>query len=163
MKRTIKVIVIIAVTFTTAFLLFMRYRVVALEGYPSWEAVRNMLIRDGEIVITFPDGVKPVIANCDDSSAVISINENTVTTKVGYTWCVITVHTEAKGSKITYQFDTQKLNNWNRIRFVPEDPSKIDSDFKKYENGIKQQHQKITREKTANLSLHQITRAMRPL
>ena len=125
------------------FLLILRYYFVVSEGYPTWEAVRNYLIRDGEIVVLFPEGVKPLSAYCDDTYAVVSINGQSVTTKVGYSWCDMTVLAETNGTKVKYIFSPKKLNNWNRIRFEPENPADPRANFVKYENGVRFKHRDL--------------------
>lgn len=114
----------------------MRYRIAPGEGYPTWEAVRNMLIRDGEIVVTIPEGVRVVAARCDDPNGQVSIDGQVVTTKIGYTRCTVSVDVEFDGESRTFEFDSAKVNSWNRMRFEPVDPSDPLSEFTLYENGI---------------------------
>lgn len=135
----------IVVVLPLAFLLLMRYRVVPSEGYPTWEAVRNMLIRDGEIVIILPYGVSVLDARCDDPQGDVSIDGKVVTTKVGYSWCTIALDVEINGQAHTLQFNPQRLNNWNRMRFEPIDLSDPFSDFTKIENGVEKPNNDLSR------------------
>ena len=150
MKRAILIALVLVVALPSAFLLLMRYRVVSSEGYPTWEAVRNMLMRDGEIVITLPDEVKVLAARCDDPESDVSIDGQIVTTKIDYSWCTIAVDVEINGQAHTLQFNPQKLNNWNRMRFEPIDPSDPFSDFIKIENGVKKPNNDLIRKQAAN-------------
>jgi hypothetical protein len=149
MKRSILLVLALMVLLPAAFLLFMRFSVVAGEGYPTWEAVRNMLIRDGEIVITLPRGASVVSAHCDEEDSDVSIDGRTVTTKIGYSWCLITINADIDGKPHTLQFNPQKLNNWNRMRFLPVDPDDPFSDFTKFENGVEKPNSDLTRKQTA--------------
>ena len=150
MKRVAIIALVILVVLPSAFLLFMRYSVVASEGYPTWEAVRNMLMRDGEIVIILPDGVKVVDARCDDPQGDVSVDGQAVTTKIGYSWCTIALDVEINGQAHTLQLNPQKLNNWNRMRFEPIDSSDPFSDFTKIENGVEKPNNDLSRKQTAN-------------
>lgn len=150
MKRGLKTALLAIAIPPVAFLVFMRFWVLPSEGYPTWEAVRNILIRDGEIVITFPEGVIPLAARCDDPDSTTEVNGRSVTTKIGYSWCVIQVDTTRDGIPITYTFNPQKHNNWNRIRFEPEYPSRPDSNFKQFENGILKAHHDVSEAPTAD-------------
>ena len=150
MKRVAIIAIMILIVLSSAFLLFMRYAVVASEGYPTWEAVCNMLMRDGEIVIILPDGVKVVDARCDDPQGDVSVDGQAVTTKIGYSWCTIALDVEINGQAHTLQFNPQKLNNWNRMRFEPIDSSDPFSDFTKVENGVEKPNNDLSRKQTAN-------------
>lgn len=145
MKRAILTVLALVIAIPATFFLLMRYFVVANEGYPTWEAVRNMLERNGEIVIKLPDGVKIVEANCSDPQGDVSISGQVVTTKIGYTWCTITLDVEINGQAHTLLFNPQKLNNWNRMRFEPFDSSDPFSDFMKIENGVEKSHHDLSR------------------
>lgn len=109
-----------------------------------------MLIRDGEIVITLPDGVEVVDARCDDPQGDLSVDGQVVTTKIGYSWCTIALDVEINGQAHTLQFNPQKLNNWNRMRFEPIDSSDPFSDFTKIENGVEKPNNDLSRKQTAN-------------
>ncbi len=150
MKRYIVIALFVILGLPVAFLLFMRFWVLPSEGYPTWEAVRNILVRDGEIVITFPERVTPLAARCDDRDSSVSINGRSVITKIGYSWCVIEVDAARGGETITYTFNPQKLNNWNRMRFEPVYPSNPNSSFKKFENGVLKTHSDVSETPTAN-------------
>ena len=145
MRRAIFILLGLAVILPTAFLLYMRYGFMPGEGYPTWAAVRNYLVRDGEIVIIVPEGRQVVDAQCD-SSRDVRTEGRTVTTKVGYTWCTISIDLEGEGKPETIHFSPQKLNNWSRMLFLPAMPNDPDSDFLKYENGIEKEHSDVTRE-----------------
>ena len=139
MKRQVKRALMAVTMVVLGLLLFARFVVLPSEGFPTWEAVWNILIRDGQIQIYFPDGVQPMKAQCDESDSIVSIEENLVTTKIGYSWCMITVEAETvSGTQRRYFFNPQKLNNWNRIRFVPIDSKNVDSEFRMIENGLEQ-------------------------
>ena len=150
MRRTIYIVLALMVMLPTALLLYTRYRFVVSEGYPTWEAVRNYFIRDGEIVIQLPEGVEVVSTRCDDMSGHVRIEGRTVTTKIGYTWCTISIQTNSNEGFQTIQFSPQKLNNWNRILFIPVDPTNPNSNYIKFENGVKESHTDVVREPTAN-------------
>ena len=109
-----------------------------------------MLVRDGEIVITLPDGVKVVEARCDDPQSDVSIDGQVVITKIGYSWCTIALSVEINGQAHTFQFNPQKLNNWNRMRFEPIDRSDPFSDFKKFENGVEKPNNDFLRNEAEN-------------
>jgi len=145
MKRAILIVLVLVVVLPSSFLLFMRYIVVASEGYPTWDAVRNMLVRDGEIVIMLPDGVKVVEVCCDDPKGDVSIDGQVVTTKIGYSCCTITLEVDINGQAHTLQFNPQKLNNWNRIRYEPINCSNPLSGFKKIENEVEKPNNDISR------------------
>jgi hypothetical protein len=137
MKLALKHLVRFALALPILVLLAMRYAWMPQEGYPSWEAVRNYLIRDGEIRIVFPDGVTPISADCDHPEAKTSIEGQQVITKIGYSWASITVWAElSPGEKRQFLFETQKLNNWNRILFLPVDSENPNFNWAKIENGI---------------------------
>jgi len=150
MKRPIFLVFGAMVLLLSAFLLLMRFWVVSNEGYPTWQAVRNILIRDGEIVIILPRSMNIVSARCNRDEGQVSIDERTVTAKIEYSWCVITIDAEIDGEKHTLQFNPQKLNNWNRIRFIPVDPDDPRSDFIKFENGVEKSHYDFARSQTTN-------------
>jgi hypothetical protein len=136
MKRATSIALVLMTGLFAAFLLFMRYSVVASEGYPTWEAVRNMLLRDGEIAITLPKGITVVSACCDEIKSTVSIDGRTVTTKVGYSNCMVTIEAVVESAPRTLQFESQKLNSWNRICFIPVDSNNPLSDFIEFENGV---------------------------
>lgn len=151
MKRLLKVLLILSIavlSLPVAGLLCMRYLVMPSEGYPSWEAVRNYLQRDGEIRITFPDGVQPLSASCEDEEPnSTSIQGNVVVTKIGYSWCLLEVMARTpEGETILYKFHPQKLNNWNRIHYLPENPADPHSPFRKLENGIEKEAHDVSTE-----------------
>lgn len=153
MKRFVIAIPLLLIILLSAFLLMMRYRVVVAEGYPTWQAVRNMIFRDGEISIRLPDGMRIVSAKCDYTDSVVSTEGQVVNTKIGYSWSKITIEAEAGDIKQIFVFHPQKLNNWNRISYYPTDPSNPESEFIKIENGVRQQHNDLTRtKKKANKS-----------
>jgi hypothetical protein len=58
---------------------------------------------------------------------------------------MITIESEIDGNSHTLQFHPQKLNNWNRIRFVPIDPNDSFSGFAKFENGVEEPNSDFTR------------------
>ena len=148
MRRSIIIVLLLAVALPATFLLFMRYGVVASEGYPTWSAVRNILMRDGEIVIELPNNVKILDAQCDHAGAKISVDGQVVTTKIGYSWCIIVLDVEIQGKEHTLRFNPQKMNNWNRIRFEPVNPSDPFSEFIKFENGIEKPNSDTSRATT---------------
>jgi hypothetical protein len=150
MKRVILTVLVVAVALPAAFLLFMRFSVVRSEGYPTWEAVRNILIRDGEIVVTLPEGAKIISAQIDEPEGDVSIDGQIVSTKIGYSWCTISVEVEIEGQHQTIRFSPQKLNNWNRMRFEPVNPADPFSDFTKVENGVEKPNGDTRRSTTAN-------------
>lgn len=146
MRRVIKILVGLAILTPAVFLIGMRYGFVASEGYPTWEAVRNYLVRDGEIVVRLPEGLNVVAARCDDPRGNVRVDGQTITTKIGHTWCRIAIQTEGDGRRETIVFSPQKLNNWNRMLFVPINSSDPHSDFLKFENGVMKAHSDVTRE-----------------
>ena len=146
MRRAIYILLALAIVLPAALLISLRYGFAASEGYPTWEAVRNYLVRDGEIVIRLPEGLKIVSARCDDTNGRVRIDGQTVTTKIGYTWCTISIQAESDGRTETIHFKPQKLNNWNRMIFVPVNPGDPKSEFSKFENGIEKVHSDVTRE-----------------
>ncbi len=150
MRRTIFILLVLVILLPAAFLLLTRYRFVVKEGYPTWEAVWNYLIHEGEIVIQLPEGVEVISARCDDRTGDVRIDGRKVTTKIGYTWCRISIQTKSNKGYQTIYFNSQKLNNWNRILYVPVDPTDPNSDFSKFENGVHESHDDVTRESTAN-------------
>ncbi|MCW0221381.1 MAG: hypothetical protein OJI67_23855 [Prosthecobacter sp.] len=150
MKRAIFFVIALLVTLPVMVLLFMRYQVMVHEGYPTWEAVRNRLVPDGEIAVTMPQGVKILSVKCDDPRSQISIRGQEVVTKVGYSWYTLSIEAEIKGSPYLFTFNPQKLNHWNRIRFEPTDASNPYSDFTKSENGVRGSHSDVIRKETRN-------------
>lgn len=145
MKRHLLTVFAWLAVLSVSFLLVMRYWVVAREGYPAWEAVGNLLMGGGEIVVILPEGVKVISAQCDDPHGRISVEGQAVITKIGYSWCRITVETEVAGRAGTIEFNPQKLNNWNRIRFEPHDAADPQLEFAKFENGIRKSHSDVSR------------------
>jgi hypothetical protein len=123
-----------------ALLIFLRFFVVPREGYPTWEAARNILVRDGEIVIVLPDEMAVLDARCDHPECEISIDGQIVTTKVGYSSSAIVLDVEIRGQRQVLRFAPKKLNNWNRIRFEPVDLGDPFSEFRKIENGLEESH-----------------------
>lgn len=146
MRRAIYILLALAIALPAALLIYLRYGFVASEGYPTWEAVRNYIVRDGEIVIRLPEDLKIVSARCDDIKGSVRIDGQRVTTKIGYTWCTISLQTESDGRAETIRFNPQKLNSWNRVIFIPVNPRDHQSEFLKFENGIETLHSDVTRE-----------------
>ncbi|TLD70202.1 hypothetical protein FEM03_13510 [Phragmitibacter flavus] len=145
MRRVIYILLGLALLVPAAFLVFVRYSFMVSEGYPTWEAARNYLVRDGEIVTRLPDGQKVLSARCDDSDD-IRIDGTKVITKIGYSWSTISIRTEVDGKTETIYFNPQKLNSWNRMLFVPVNPSDPQSAYTKFENGVEKSHSDVTRE-----------------
>lgn len=146
MRRVTYISLGLAILLPAALLLSLRYRFAASEGYPTWEAVRNYLEREGEIVIRLPEGLKIVSARCDDINGNVRIDGQTVTTKIGYTWCTISIEIEVDARPEAIYFNPQKLNNWNRMLFVPASPRDPYSAILKFENGVEESHSDVTRE-----------------
>jgi len=122
------------------------YSYVSREGYPTMEAMRNRLLSDGKIVIVLPSGF-PKIASaiCDDESAKVDILHDKVIVHVGYTWCSTAITAPVgDGTTITLVVNSQKLNNWNTIRYVPQPSSSNGWQWAKFENGVKLSHNDIT-------------------
>lgn len=119
-------------------LLIMRYIIMPSEGYPTWQVVRNIILRDGEIRVTLPTGVTPVSAHCQYApQSSTTIQGNQVIAKVGYSWCQLHITaTTPQGETLHYLFNPQKLNNWNRIHYLPQHPADPHSPFLKFENGL---------------------------
>ena len=132
------------------FLLFMRFLVVPRERYPTWEAVRNILVKDGEIVIVLPDEVKVLSARYDHPQSEVFINDQIVTTKIGYSISTVVLEVEIRGRRQILHINPQKPNNWNRIRFEPIDPGDPLTNYRKIENGIKKSHYDFSRETAAD-------------
>ena len=105
------------------------------EGYPTLSGARNLIFRDGEVRITFPNEMKPLSAECDHAEAVIAGNE--VITKIGYSWSVISVKVQTPQGVKTYRFHPKKENSWNRIHYRPSDHVDAVLGFEKFENGVK--------------------------
>lgn len=145
MRRVIYTLLGWGIFAVAAFLIYLRYGFVASEGYPTWEAVRNYLVRNGEVVIRLPRGVTALSASCDDSSSEVRILGQTVIVKIGYSWCCISIQAEVNGHPETIAFYPQKLNNWNRILYVPANPEDPRSDFWKFENGVEKRHSDVAR------------------
>lgn len=145
MRRFLKIFCLSIFTLIVAGLLLMRYVVMPSEGYPSWQAVRNIMQRDGEIRISFPEDVTILHAECRHPQAITSIQGQQVITKIGYAWSKVKVRLKkADGSELDIVFHPQKLNNWNRIHYLPKEPGNFDAGFLKYENGIEKDAHDIT-------------------
>ena len=146
MKRTLLILIGLVVFLSINLVLITRYRIVASEGYPTWEATRNFLLRSGEIKVDLPNTVEIMKAHCDDPRGEVHINGNTVITKIGHSGCVIEIQTRSEGGTHTYFINSQRLNNWNRIHFFPADAEDPQTRFIKVENGITKTHTDIIRE-----------------
>ena len=94
--------------------------------------------------------MKVVEARCDDPQGDVTVDRNVVMTKIGYSSCTITLDVEINGQAHQLQFNPQKLNNWNRMRFEPIDPSDSFSDFVKIENGVEKRNNDFSRKQLAN-------------
>ena len=106
------------------------------EGYPRPQAMRNWLIKQGEIRIEFPPGSVPDTVVCDDVMSDIVIEDDEVIVYVGYTWINVTVELE-DGTK--WNFEAQKLNDWNRILYVPKNADDLNEGFRMFENGVEKE------------------------
>ena len=123
MRQTIFILIGTMVFLLTVILLFVRFVFVVGEGYPTWSAARNFLIRSGEIRIEIPTENRILSAHCDDPESILEVNGQSVVTKIGYAWCTIEIRTQAHGSAHTYFFNPKKENSWNRIHFFPWNPT----------------------------------------
>lgn len=145
MKRgTLTNILLVTLIAAACFLLCMRYAVVPREGYPTWEAVRNFLLRDGQITVTFPDGVIPRAAQCSDPNSSVSIRGQTVIVRIGYSVPIIEVDTEYQGRPGAYSFTPMKVGQWHRMRYEPENPADPASEFWLFVNGVFYIHNDVT-------------------
>ncbi len=126
----------------------MLYGYVAREGYPTLEAMRNRLLSDGKIVISLPSGFPRITsAVCDDSAKVHVLNDSVIV-HVGHTWCSTVIRgQDGDGATITLTVNSQKLNNWNTIRYVPNPTPSNDWQWSKFENGVAVAHSDITVER----------------
>ena len=146
MNRTLLILIGLVLFLSINLVLITRYRIVANEGYPTWEATRNFLHRSGEIKVDLPSTVEIVKAHCDDPQGEVYIDGNTVITKIPNSWCVIEIQARSKDGMHTYFINTQKLENWNRIHFFPAQAENPHTGFIKVENGITKTHTDIIRE-----------------
>ena len=55
MNRTLLILIVLVLFLSFNLVLITRYRIVANEGYPTWEATRNFLLRSGEIKVDLPN------------------------------------------------------------------------------------------------------------
>ena len=146
MRPTIFILIGAMGLLSTVILLFVRFVFVVGEGYPTWSAARNFLIRSGEIRIEIPTANRILSAHCDDPESIVKVSGQSVVTKIGYARCTIEVRTQANGSAHTFFFNPKKENSWNRIHFFPVEPDDSKSDFTKVENGVKVSHTDMIRE-----------------
>jgi len=150
MKRAIIILTGLLVFLSANLVLFTRYKIVANEGYPIWEATRNFLIRSGEIKIQFPDNVEILSAHCDDPKGTVRTKGQTVITKIGNSWSIVEVRAQSEDGGFTYFFNSRKPNSWDRIYYFPIDPGNPSSKFIKIENGIEKSHTDVIREANPN-------------
>jgi hypothetical protein len=146
MRQTIFILTGTMVFLSIVILLFVRFVFVVGEGYPTWSAARNFLIRSGEIRIKIPTENRILSAHCDDPESILKVNGQSVVTKIGYAWCTIEVRTLTHDSAHTYFFNPRKENSWNRIHFFPVESDDPKSDFTKVENGVEISHTDVIRE-----------------
>lgn len=146
MNRTLLILIGLVLFLSINLVLITRYRIVANEGYPTWEATRNFLLRSGEIKVDLPNTIEIVKAHCDDPRGKVYIDGNTVITKIPNSRCVIEIQARSKDDRHTYFINTQKLENWNRIHFFPAQAENPRTRFIKVENGITKTHTDIIRE-----------------
>jgi hypothetical protein len=139
-KRIILIVTALSVILPIAALLGMRYWIAPNEGYPTWEAVRNMIVRDGEVVIEVPDEVTILRVECIRPEADVSINGRIATAKLGYSWSKITLDVKIRGRNHSWIFHPKKENNWDRISYQPVDPNDPFSNFTKIVNGVTKTH-----------------------
>jgi len=148
MKKIIITILLLGVALGILAVGFL-YRYVAAEGYPTVEAMRNRLLSDGKIVIGLPPGFRSVTdVSCDDASGEdIEIHEDRVVVHVGYTWCTTKIKgTTSDDREAVIVVNSQKLNSWNTIRYVPLSPVSNNWVWAKYENGVLEEHTDIKAE-----------------
>ena len=86
-----------------------------------------------------------VSAHCNELKSDVSIHGQTIIVKVGHSWCLITVEIQIDSEPYTFQFHPQKLNNWNRISYIPVDSTDPLSEFTKFENGVEKPNHDFTR------------------
>ena len=99
------------------------------EGYRSWEAVRNYIIRDGQISVVLRDGAEIVDVSGEGE---ISWDGNKATMKYGYGLPSMSVTCQgADGQQWHIRFDTKKLNSWDRVEYRQQ-PSGV---FRRFHNG----------------------------
>lgn len=128
--RTCIVISLIAV----AGLLLLKMSV-AREGYNTWEAVRNRLIRDGQISVEL-DGESTVTGVWCNKDFATGWEKNRATVKAGYEWDILisVQYRKRLGEHHQVMILTDKPNNWGRIRFI----QSRDGQFRMFMNGIEQ-------------------------
>jgi hypothetical protein len=144
MKRTFMTFLIsTSVLVIIGFLLLFGF--VASEGYPTLQAVRNWMIQEGEIVIEMPDDLRVVSAECENPRGRVSIDGQTVTTEIGYSWTTISICFDSGSESGTIKFNPQKLNDWNRILFLPKDATDPSTQFLKFENGVEKEHHDVSK------------------
>ena len=117
MKRTLITIVILALIPTILFPFLVKNRL-AQEGYNSWEAVRNYLLRSGEVQIRLPEEFIITHATSNKDSDPI-INDNIAIFEIGYAGNILfdIRYQDANGDYQDLSILTDKLNSWNRIHF----------------------------------------------
>lgn len=115
----------------------------AHEGFGNWVGVRNYLLRDGQIKVVLQGDKTVTGVTCSDSEDT-DIDGSTAIVKVGYTWCSTEVtYLDSTNEPKTVTFDTQKLNNWNRVSYIEQE----DGTFLRFDNGIElPHHDQITQE-----------------
>ena len=133
--KKIKTTIIISLSLGCLICLFILalFLYVKNEGYPTIEAMYNRIFIKGSIAIVLPDDMPNIdMVSCDYSNK-IEKNLRSATIYIGKTWCDINIKTKEKdGIVYSLSFCPQKLNDWNRIIYLP----KGKNSWCKYENGI---------------------------
>jgi len=105
---------------------------VASEGYDTYEAAWNYLVRSGEIRFRLLSGseIKSLSSDGTDGRVVSSTEAYF---KAGHgNFNTLLKYDDRSGTLITKELITSKFNNWNRVLYVENQ----DGSFSRYDNGV---------------------------
>jgi hypothetical protein len=137
--RKIVLAIIATLIIVPVVILGLVFSLVSSEGYPTSEAVRNYLIRDGKVEVFLPSGIEATSVECSNLEATVFNYGSKVEVKIGYSESTIKIQCKkvSDGQPVNYSFKQMKYNNWNRIRYIPKDDDDAHGGFDYYENGVK--------------------------
>ena len=131
MKRAALVAILLPLVCALFVIILLRIQL-AREGEYGWEALRNYIIRDGQISVILTPGSVINTAKCNKSTDVTWAS-NCAIVKADYTWATdITVdYTTPQKENKQITISTEKIN-WTRLSFVEVSPGR----FTMFENGV---------------------------
>lgn len=141
MTKRLCVIVVIVAMFMLV-VIGNAWKVVSNDGFPTYQALRNYLLRYGSVSVYIPESVGQVIgANCS-ACGTTKIESNVVITRMGYCSpgceCKLEVTYRQHNNDNSYQLEVcLEKTNWHRVDYTPEVQNGQISGWFEIRNGIK--------------------------